>query len=77
MAKEFNEIVSIDLREVDGDRYSTGLIMLRDSAGTIIKGKTKYLIVDRFFKHWIRTFGYSKKILSDNGREFNNTLFVE
>ena len=49
----------------------------RYSAGTIIKGKTKDIIVDRFFKHWIRIFGYSKKLLSDNGREFNNTLFVE
>ena len=32
-------------------------------------------MADTSFKHWITIFGWPKKLLSDNGLEFNNTLF--
>ena len=42
-----------------------------------LKTKTAEEIVDKYLAHVAFTFGNSRKILSDNGTEFKNTLFEE
>ena len=49
----------------------------RYSAGAIVRGKSKEIIIEKFFMHWIALFGCPSKILSDNGGEFNNELMRE
>ena len=42
-----------------------------------LKTKTAEEIVDKYLTHVAFTFGNSRKILSDSGTEFKNTLFEE
>ena len=75
LAKEFNENVSIDLKDYEGTKI---LHMIdhatRFSTTCVIPSKDKRVIIDKVFKFWIALFGCPKKFLSDNGGEFNNTL---
>ena len=41
-----------------------------------MRSKRKEEIVDTFIKHWIAVFEAPGVILSDNGGEFNNSLFL-
>ena len=78
LAKDFNEVVSMDLKDIKQHKIFHMIDhATRYSAGSVIKGKSKEIIVDNFFKHWVAIFGCPEKILSDNGREFNNGLFRE
>ena len=78
LARDFNEVVSVDLKEIDGDKVFHIIDnATRYSGGSFIKNKTKETIVGKFLKHWVRPFGCPGKLLSDNGREFNNDLFRE
>ena len=48
----------------------------RFSTAAVVCSKQKEEIVDTFIKHWIAVFGAPGVILSDNGGEFNNSLFL-
>ena len=75
LAKEFNDVLSMDLKDYNGTKF---LHMIdhstRFSAASIICSKRKETIVDCIFKYWVSIFGCPKRILSDNGGEFNNEL---
>ena len=78
LSKEFNEAVSMDLKDVEEHKVFHMIDnATRYSAGAIIPGKAKEVIVDKFFMHWIALFGCPGKLLSDNGGEFNNDLLRE
>ena len=76
LSRDFNDCVSMDLKFLDG-HIILHLIdnATRYSAAAVIPCKTKEVIIENIFKHWISIFGCPKKFLSDNGGEFNNELF--
>ena len=49
----------------------------RFCAAAVIKNKLPKTVITHMFTSWITIFGAPKKILSDNGCEFNNYLFRE
>ena len=52
LAKDFNEVVSVDLKEIDGDKVLHIIDnATRYSGGSFIKNKTKETIVGKFLKH--------------------------
>lgn len=58
MTKELNKVISTDLKEIKGDKIFYKIDNATQySAGTIIKGKTTEILVDKFLKHWITIFG--------------------
>ena len=80
LAHVFNETVAMDLKEwTEGSNKTWFLHMIdhatRYSASSIIKSKRKEIIVDEMFKIWVKIFGYPKRILVDNGGEFDNQDF--
>ena len=80
LAENFNEVVSIDLHEVrdaPGKRYYIHVIDLfsRFSQGEFISDKHAETIVNSLNKLWCFNFGTPDKILTDNGREFDNDIF--
>ena len=78
LAKEFNETVCMDLKDVTEHKVFHMIdTATRYSAGAIIKNKTKETIIEKFFTHWIALFGCPGTLLSDNGGEFNNDLMRE
>ena len=72
LAKDFNTIV-MDLKWYNGV-LCLHLIdhMTRFSVAVFIHTKKKEEIIGNIFKMWILLFAFPKKILSDNGGEFNN-----
>ena len=73
LAKEFNEAVSMDLKDVEEHKVFHMIDnATRCSAGAVIPDKTKEVIVNEFFLHWIALFGCPGKLLSDNGGKFNS-----
>ena len=73
MASEFNETVAMDLK-VWGNHYFLVIVDLatRFCTASVISNKIPATIIKNLFISWITIFGAPKKILSDNGREFNN-----
>ena len=73
MATMFNETVSMDLKV--WNKY-TFLVMVdmatRFCTATVISNKLPSTIIKGIFVCWIAIFGAPKKILTDNGGEFNN-----
>ena len=78
LPKEFNDVVSIDLKFVDGKPF-LHLIdnATRFSVAAALKSKRAEEVVEKIFIHWISIFGCPQQILSDNGGEFNNGLVRE
>ena len=76
LARKFNDVISMDLKSYRGvyflvivdlfTRYCSAIVLSNKMTSTVIRG---------VFKCWITFFGASKKILSDNGREFNSEEF--
>ena len=80
LAHVFNETVAMDLKEWTECSTKTWFLHMIDhatrySASSVIRSKRKEVIVDEIFKIWIKIFGYLKKILVDNGGEFDNQDF--
>ena len=73
LAKELNESVAMDLNEIDS-RSVLHMIdhATRFSKACVIPSKKKEVIVSKICEIWISLFGIPKRILSDNGGEFNN-----
>ena len=82
MAHHFNETVAMDLKEWKEGSSKTWFLHLVDhatrySASAVIKSKKKEVIVGQIFDIWIKNFGYSHKLLVDNGGEFDNQEFQD
>ena len=78
LAKYFNEVVAVDIKEINGYKV---LHMIdhatRYSAAAILRSKEAEEVVSAVFRFWIAYFGAPKTWLSDNGREFNNSVLRE
>ena len=76
MATEFNEVVAMDLKYINGD-WILHLIdhVSRFSAAAYVRSKKPEEIIENIFQIWISVFGPPKRFLSDNGGEFNNKMF--
>ena len=74
LATKFNETISMDLK-VYGKCYFLVIVDVatRYCAATVINNKHAYTIIKGLLICWISIFGPPKKILSDNGCEFNNS----
>ena len=73
LATRFNETVAMDLKMWHGLYFLVIVdVATRFCAGAVMKSKSADNVVTLFFKHWVSLFGTPQKLLSDNGREFNN-----
>ena len=73
LASSFNESVSMDLKM--WNKYTFLVIVdmaTRFCTATVVNNKLPATIIKGFFVSWIAIFGAPKKILTDNGGEFNN-----
>ena len=71
LAKMFNDIVSLDLKNW-GNGYILHIIDVwsRYSVSVFIPRKLPHLVIDQLMKRWRAIFGTMKSILSDNGGEY-------
>ena len=76
MAKQFNEMISMDLK-IWKDKYFLVMIDMatRYCNACVITSKEAEVIIDGVMRHWVALFGAPRKILTDNGGEFNNDKF--
>ena len=81
MARNFNEVVAMDLKEYKrGEIYFLHLIDMatRFSRSCIVKSKDPKVIVEKILEIWLGTgIGAPEKFLCDNGGEFANKTFLE
>ena len=79
MAKDFNHILSMDLKKWDDKRYILYLVDMftRYTVGTVITDKKPETIVAKLFDDWIKYFTAPDMILTDNGGEFVNESMKE
>ena len=71
LAREFNEVVAMDLKKIDGVWILHCIDYLtRFSAAHTVRSHEPDEVMDKFFMIWISMFGPPQKILSDNGGEF-------
>ena len=77
LSKEFNDTVSVNLKKICGSKFLHIIDnATRFSTAAVVSSKRKEEIVDTFIKVWIVVFGAPGMILSNNGGEFNNSLFL-
>src|SRR5215469_3649472 len=78
LAEDFNQVISIDLGELDGDRF---LVMVdwatRYCQAIWVNSKNLGEMIDGVMVKWINYFGASRSILADGEREFQNEEFIE
>ena len=74
LASKFNDAVAMDLKVWKNVLYFLVIVDLatRFCVAKVIRDKQSKTITKAFLLSWISVFGASKKILSDNGAEFNN-----
>ena len=81
MAREVNDIVTLDLKEFEkGKIYFLHMIDMasRFSRSCVIKSKEPNVIVESVITQWIGSgLGAPLKILCDNGGEFSNQTFFD
>ena len=81
LAKTFNETLAMDLKEWSNSKKIWLLHIIdhatRYSVSCPIRSKKKEVIVSKIFQHWIGSFGHPRKILVDNGGEFDNKDFID
>ena len=81
MASKFNEVIAMDLKVWDKYYFLPFLVIVdlatRYCAATVLTNKLASSVISGLFTSWISTFGGPKKILTDNGREFNNVELRE
>lgn len=78
LANRFNEAISMDLKYYD-KVYFLVLVDLatRFCVAKVIPNKWPCTIISGIFTCWISLFGTPGKVLSDNGKEFDNAEFRE
>ena len=78
LARDFNDFLAMALKPYNNVHF---LHMIdhatRFSSACVIPNKRHDVVIESVFKHWIALFGAPKKILSDNGSEFNDKVFRE
>ena len=74
IASKFNDVIAMDLKSW-GSKYFLVIIDVatRYLTATVIENKHAITIINGVFLSWIAIFGTPRKILSDNGCEFNNS----
>ena len=79
MAKDFNHILTMDLKKWDDRRYILYFVDMftRYTVGTVITDKKPETVVDRLLAEWIKYFTAPDMILTDNGGEFVNEAMKE
>lgn len=77
-SEKFNDTVSMDLHQLENNIWYLHIIdnFSRFSRAIVIKNKQSITIVQKFLECWVSVFGAPKKILSDNGGEFNSKDFI-
>ena len=77
LAREFSETLALDLHELDNNLYYAHFIdhFTRLSGSAIIRSKDPGIVLNKFLQHWVSLYGSPRKVLSDNGGEFNNEQF--
>ena len=74
MAERFIDLIAMDLKSFNGVYF---LVIVdyatRYCAASVINDKKPETIIQGIFTSWISLFGSPKKLLSDNGGEFNNS----
>ena len=78
MTRQFNDIVSMDLKQWS---YQDGIWLLHlidhaTRASCVIRYKNREVVIGEIFKIWIRIFGTAGKFLMDNGGAFDKILEV-
>ena len=78
LADSFNEVLAMDLK-VFGNKYFLVMVDVHTKycAASVINDKKPKTIVENLFSSWIAIFGPPRKIYSDNGGEFNNSVMSE
>ena len=78
IACEFNEVLTMDLKEVKVLQYKYILHMIdgftRMTMSVFMKDKKADTVIHHFMKNWVTAHGRPKKIWSDVGGEFNNDM---
>ena len=79
MAKDFNHILSMDLKKWDDRHYILYFVDMftRYTVGTVITDKKPETTVAKLFDNWIKYFTAPDMILTDNGGEFVNESMKE
>ena len=79
MAKDFNHILTMDLKKWDDKHYVLYFVDMftRYTVGSVITNKKPETIVAKLFSDWIRYFTAPDIILTDNGGEFVNEAVKE
>ena len=79
MATSFQECIAMDLKFYKGrillhliDHHTTRL-----SVSSFVKSKEPEVILNAIFKSWIQVYGAPEKFLTDNGREFAKSKFID
>ena len=77
MATTFNEAVAMDLKKWGNKHFLVMVDMAtRFCTASVINDKMPATIIKSFLVSWITLFGAPKKILTDNGGEFNNREMI-
>ena len=82
LSHAFNGVISLDLHEFRGRddyRYYIHIIDLfsRYIQAALISSKKGGKVVDVFNRIWCDNYGCPKKVLTDNGKEFDNDTFKQ
>ena len=74
MGKTFNDAVAMDLKVWQPNVYFLVMVDIatRFCSAVVINNKSADTVIRELFIHWITMFGAPRKLLSDNGGEFNN-----
>ena len=74
LAYKFNETISVDLKVWKVNLYFLVIVDIatRYCSAIVIRDKNPKTIIKGLFLTWISHFGAPRKLLSDNGGEFNN-----
>ena len=79
LSTEFNQNFAMDLHQMaqEANKYYLHIIdtFTRFSVAILITNKRPETIITEFVENWCLQFGFPRKILTDNGGEFNNHHF--
>ena len=79
MTTSFQECIAMDLKFYKG-RILLHLIdhdTTRLSVSSFVKSKEPEVILNAIFKSWVQVYGAPEKFLTDNGREFAKSKFID
>nr|XP_039264060.1 uncharacterized protein LOC120339893 [Styela clava] len=76
-SNEVNETVALDLHQLGPSLWYLHVIdeFSRYSNAALIHSKSPKIIIQKFLQFWVSIFGAPRRVISDNGGEFNNEEF--